>query len=449
MLVIFAGGQGYAQQEFQPNEGIISEYNSYEEGNGDGDLVEMVEMEKGLSVTNLSATQGNALYFTINVWETVSELILKMYGGTGDADIYVKYGSTPTLSDYDYRPYQGGNDETVEIPYPPSGIWHIMIHAYESFDDVTLKIGIYEPKYQLLCGSLGTPLPTIRVWLHAHNKYRCMHGVPPVMWSEALAKGAQTCVNNNKGKEFKHTLGVPECGSMGASSPEDAVDGWYSEEKYYDYNTGTKKGDAPKYESIGHFKQVVGKNIEKIGCAYCSTCTVYVGGAKYTGLYVCHYDAFGGNVPKPKKKEAECKPYAVNYCNYSLGGQGKWESGTTKCWQIDGNPDYGNDTGRDCSVCWLSSGSSPPVTAYGERTPRLAGAWSSVKGIAWISIGWPLKWTPKGCWRLRGYSGQKIMQCPSIAPYPLVRGVRVGGFSACWEQLDSSGSGTGIFFCDY
>jgi hypothetical protein len=35
-----------------------------------------------------------------------------------------------------------GNDETVEIPDPASGTWYIMMDAYQSFDDVTLKLEV-------------------------------------------------------------------------------------------------------------------------------------------------------------------------------------------------------------------------------------------------------------------------------------------------------------------
>jgi len=58
-------------------------------------------------------------------------------GGTGDADIYVKYGSAPTTSSYDYRPYLNGNNETVNAT-PKAGTWYVMINGYQSFSGVSL-----------------------------------------------------------------------------------------------------------------------------------------------------------------------------------------------------------------------------------------------------------------------------------------------------------------------
>ena len=62
-----------------------------------------------------------------------------MSGGTGDADLYVKRGSQPTSSSYDYRPYLNGNNETVNVTNPVAGDWYISIYAYSTFSSVSLK----------------------------------------------------------------------------------------------------------------------------------------------------------------------------------------------------------------------------------------------------------------------------------------------------------------------
>jgi hypothetical protein len=137
---------------------MIHAYNTF-------DGVTLEGYSRGLSATSLSAEQGEALYFEIDVPEGVSELAFHMDGGEGDADIYVMYGSVPTLTEYDYRPYVWGNDEIVEIQDPASGTWHIMIDAYDSFDDVTLKLGAYEWVWSTLCETLEFQ----RRWVDAHN----------------------------------------------------------------------------------------------------------------------------------------------------------------------------------------------------------------------------------------------------------------------------------------
>lgn len=97
------------------------------------------ELTNGAHVTNLSASQGADLNFFMDVPAGSSNLQFQMTGGTGDADIYVRFGSKPTSSTYDYRPYLNGNEETVSVPSPSAGTWYVMIHAYNTFSGLTLN----------------------------------------------------------------------------------------------------------------------------------------------------------------------------------------------------------------------------------------------------------------------------------------------------------------------
>lgn len=89
-------------------------------------------------VTGLSANQGNMIEYFITVPEGADDLFIEIYGGTGDADLHVKYGSPATLSSYDCKPYKDGNHEACDFHSPQAGTYHIMINAYNSFSDLTL-----------------------------------------------------------------------------------------------------------------------------------------------------------------------------------------------------------------------------------------------------------------------------------------------------------------------
>ncbi len=106
-------------------------------GGGTGDGV--VVLSNGVAKTNLSGAKGSASYFKITVPSGQSSLEIAMSGGTGDSDLYVKFGAQPTTSSYDYRPYLTGNNETVSVDNPSAGDWYIMLHGYEAYSGVTLK----------------------------------------------------------------------------------------------------------------------------------------------------------------------------------------------------------------------------------------------------------------------------------------------------------------------
>ena len=95
-------------------------------------------LARGVPVPDLAAGKGGQIKYTMNIPAGASYLTFKIYGGYGDADIYIKFGSAPTLSSYDYRPYRSGNNETVSIPVPKVGTYHIMLNGYTAFGGVTL-----------------------------------------------------------------------------------------------------------------------------------------------------------------------------------------------------------------------------------------------------------------------------------------------------------------------
>jgi hypothetical protein len=60
-----------------------------------------------------------------------------MSGGTGDADMYVKFGSAPTDSSYDCRPYKSGNAETCTFATRAGGTYYVRLKAYSAFSGVS------------------------------------------------------------------------------------------------------------------------------------------------------------------------------------------------------------------------------------------------------------------------------------------------------------------------
>lgn len=99
-------------------------------------------LTKGVAVTGLAATTGNSLNYTMAVPAGATNLTFTMSGGTGDADMYVQFGSAPTDTSYVCRPYLSGNSETCTIAAPSAGTYYVRLKAYSSFSGVSL-VGDY------------------------------------------------------------------------------------------------------------------------------------------------------------------------------------------------------------------------------------------------------------------------------------------------------------------
>lgn len=95
-------------------------------------------LTNGVTVTGISASTGNSVTYTLVVPSGATNLKFVMSGGTGDADMYVKFGSAPTDSSYDCRPYANGNSESCPITTAQAGTYYVRVKAYSSFSGVSL-----------------------------------------------------------------------------------------------------------------------------------------------------------------------------------------------------------------------------------------------------------------------------------------------------------------------
>ena len=96
-------------------------------------------LQNGVPVTGLSGAVGTtSATYTIAIPAGVTTATIKISGGSGDADVYVKKGSAPTTSSYDYRPYKNGNAETVTISNAGGATWYVNLNGYAAYSGVTL-----------------------------------------------------------------------------------------------------------------------------------------------------------------------------------------------------------------------------------------------------------------------------------------------------------------------
>jgi endonuclease I len=102
-------------------------------GSGGGNV-----LQNGVPVTGLAASTGQSLLYTLSVPAGASGLQFDASGGSGDADLYVRFGAAPTTSTFDCRPYLYGNTESCAFATPQAGTWYVMLRAYSSFSGASL-----------------------------------------------------------------------------------------------------------------------------------------------------------------------------------------------------------------------------------------------------------------------------------------------------------------------
>lgn len=113
-------------------------------GGGGGGGTGSTPLNKGQTVT-ISGAAGSETRFHFTVPSGATNLVVSMSGGTGDADLYVRFGQAPTTSAYDCRPYRSDSNETCSFASPQAGTWHIMVRGYSAYSNVSLSVNWTDP----------------------------------------------------------------------------------------------------------------------------------------------------------------------------------------------------------------------------------------------------------------------------------------------------------------
>jgi vibriolysin len=97
-----------------------------------------ITLSNGVAV-GASGSLNQKTYYKLTVPAGQTSLVFNLSGGTGDADMYVNFGTAPTSSTYQCRPYLSGNTETCTFTNPAAGDWYVMLNAYATYSGVSLK----------------------------------------------------------------------------------------------------------------------------------------------------------------------------------------------------------------------------------------------------------------------------------------------------------------------
>ncbi|MGI2974927.1 S8 family peptidase [Vibrio alginolyticus] len=96
------------------------------------------KLTSGVPVNGLSGSTGQVAYYYVDV-EAGQRLTVQMYGGSGDADLYLRFGAKPALNAWDCRPFKYGNNETCTVSATQSGRYHVMIQGYSNYSGVSIQ----------------------------------------------------------------------------------------------------------------------------------------------------------------------------------------------------------------------------------------------------------------------------------------------------------------------
>jgi hypothetical protein len=101
-------------------------------------VVEPVMLVVGTPRTGLSGVVGSQRFYAVQVPTGATSLRIETYGGTGDADLYVRYGQIPTTSLFDCVSAGVTNVDSCQVASPVPGTYYVMVRGFNAYSGATL-----------------------------------------------------------------------------------------------------------------------------------------------------------------------------------------------------------------------------------------------------------------------------------------------------------------------
>lgn len=103
-------------------------------------IVNETPLRCGDRLTGLTDARFSGRIYAMDIDADLLHFTLRMQGGSGDADLYVRPAAPPTLRDYTQRPFVRGNEESIRVNSPSAGRWYVLVHGYDNYEGVTLQL---------------------------------------------------------------------------------------------------------------------------------------------------------------------------------------------------------------------------------------------------------------------------------------------------------------------
>jgi subtilisin family serine protease len=106
------------------------------------EVVEATALLHDVARSSLAGAADTRKWYMVTVPAGMQGLTIALSGGSGDADLYVRYGQAPDFLDYDCRPFVDGNNESCSAEFPAAGTYYVMLHGFFSYSGASLKATI-------------------------------------------------------------------------------------------------------------------------------------------------------------------------------------------------------------------------------------------------------------------------------------------------------------------
>ena len=121
-----------------------------------GGPVVITPLTNGVPVSGLSGALASETRFSISVPAGASNLSIRMSGGSGDPDLFVRLGASPTRDVFDCKSDVVGPADQCLIAQPVAGTYQILIYGFSEYAGLTLTASYSSGSPTLAVSAAGT-----------------------------------------------------------------------------------------------------------------------------------------------------------------------------------------------------------------------------------------------------------------------------------------------------
>jgi hypothetical protein len=109
-------------------------------------------LSNAVAVPGLSGSAGSERHFSLSVPANATNLSFTLSGGDPDADLYVRFGATPTSSINDCASADPSNNENCSFATPAAGTYFVLVLGFDAYSAANL-VGSYQLPNATNCAS--------------------------------------------------------------------------------------------------------------------------------------------------------------------------------------------------------------------------------------------------------------------------------------------------------
>ncbi|MEQ1858935.1 MAG: lysyl oxidase family protein [Chthoniobacteraceae bacterium] len=103
-------------------------------------------LQDRVPVSRLGGDHGDGATFKIEIPPDAENFVVKTTGGSGDVDLFIRFGAHPSPTQWDFASESDDTSELIRVGTPTAGVWYVRVVGFSTFRNVRLTASYELPR---------------------------------------------------------------------------------------------------------------------------------------------------------------------------------------------------------------------------------------------------------------------------------------------------------------